>query len=162
VRLPPADASYVLLSAVATLAFAALGWSAHHSSEQQLRWPSVPGTVGRASVEPYLFGYLPRLEYGYAAGGQRRAGSELLRPAWFLSKGPLDGFISRNPIGEPIEVHVDPADPRRSWASAGAAFTAWWPLSAALGAFFASVSLLCTLGFANAYRAHRERERRAR
>ncbi len=162
VRLPPADASYVVLSLAATLAFSALAWSAHHDVEEKLRWPKVTGTVGRASAEPFLSGYRPRLEYAYFAGGQRRVGSELLRPAWFLSKGALDGFVSRNPIGEPLEVHVDPADARRSWASAGPAFTAWWPLSAALGAFFASIGALCTLAFGTAYLAHREQERRRR
>lgn len=161
-QLPRADASYVVLSLAATLAFTAWAWSSHRQVDRQLRWPKVTGTVGRASAEPFLTGYRPHLEYAYVATGQHRVGSELLRPAWYLTKAPLDGFISRNPIGEPLEVHVDPADPRRSWASAGPAYTAWWPLSAALGTFFAAVSLLCTLGFANAYRAHRERDRKRR
>jgi hypothetical protein len=162
VRLPPADASYVVLSLAATLAFSAFAWSAHADVEQKLRWPKVPGTIGRASAEPFLTGYLPHLEYGYYAAGQRRVGSEILRPAWYRDKAALDGFISRNPIGEPLEVHVDPSDARRSWAYAGPAYTAWWPLPAALGTFFASICALCTLAFGNAYRAHRERERRQR
>jgi len=163
VRPVPADGSFVLIAAAATLACAAFAWNEHRLIEAKSHWPKTPGVIGRAGAEPFLLGYRPSLEYAYVAGGQRRAGQQVLRPGWFGSKQALDGFITRHAIGAAIDVHVDPSDPGSSWVSAGADYSGWWPFSSALGVFLASICLLLTLAFATAYVAKkRELEKLAR
>ena len=154
-RPAPPDLSFAIIAAVVTVACAALAWRLSAEDDRRARWPAVQGKVGRAWAEPRWPGFAPRVDYAFTLGGRVYSGSEVLRPGWFATKDALDSFVVRHPIGSAIDVHLDPKDPMRSYVRVEPAYSSWKPWGSTVLVLGATLSLLLTGMFANAYLARR-------
>ncbi|HUP28141.1 MAG TPA: DUF3592 domain-containing protein [Chloroflexia bacterium] len=91
-------------------------------------WPTVPGEVLERGVGAPMHGpgryFLPHAKYTYSIGGRVYANDQvyLIRGTGFL-RDTVQRLVDRLP--NPVPVHYDPADPRRSYLLANGMGISW-------------------------------------
>jgi hypothetical protein len=123
-----ATALVALPLGIAFVALVARAWRAQRVAFASRRWRSVPGVViwsgvqelqvpvrSRPSIRRYRMAirYVPRVVYEYAVGGSRYQGHQLRWGDRIASSDPSGPRreAERYPVGNPVPVMVDPADP---------------------------------------------------
>lgn len=130
---------WVALALLAAAAWALKLRLARRAQTRALRaWPEVAGSVLSHAIEKSSQAdsdggidtvYSPRLGYRYEAGGQLREGTRLaLEGISFDSERKAHAWLAARPVGAPIAVYVNPADPSDAVVTRDASSDWWVPV----------------------------------
>lgn len=153
-------AGVFLFGAVSVLTLV-YGRQVKQEGEASARWPTVRGEIKSGRVEESRsdsgVSYLVRLAYDYRVGGETHRGHTVYyhAAASFSQRSKAEEFLAKHPVGHVLDVHVDPADPKRSVLYGGA--TAEGPFLMCFGSFAGLLALLALVSGVRGYqRAARE------
>lgn len=140
----------VALALVAAGAWAAwLRVKRRRAGQAMAGWQRVQGTVLSHAIAESVstdshgdrtHHFDPQLTYEYFAGGMARTGGRAsLDGISFASRKKAQAWLDARPVGQPIDVHVDPADPAEAVLDVKVKSDWWVPLFfVALGAAVAA------------------------
>jgi hypothetical protein len=112
----------------AALSFIYFGLTALFAIRSVSKWPVVQGNINSSDFQCVLQPteghgiYRPLLTYNYVFDGHSYKSSQLgiNRSSFdYFSEKDIRQFLSQNAVGNPISVHVDPADPSQSFLAPG-------------------------------------------
>lgn len=106
------------------------GVQAYLSAEDSSRWPSVQATITLSeiageytdSVKSYWV-VRPSIKYAYEVEGQAFEGDRLtfrsIKRSFGMAEHGLERLLNKYPVGQPVQVYFNPADPSQSVLEAG-------------------------------------------